>query len=279
MSHFSRRLVATLFLSLLVWLPGCSKEVEHPGLEVLEKTYAVEPAARLKISNLSGSISIHGADTEQLTLRATKKTTNAAALKNITVNVDAETGSVSISTTVLPGKKGSFLSANNVVDYDLVVPRAMKIGRLDLDNGTVLIEGIKSENIRANVVDGDLAVRKCCGDMQLAVANGELDLSFDDCGPQPFSVEAQIIHGDARVSIPRSASFHARAQTTRGKIANDFVDMVDVNGRSVQKIDISVGRNTPSELAVQVNTGDIRLVAIDSARTTGQNTASTAGSQ
>ena len=266
-------------LSILFWFAGCSKELERPGLEILERTYAVDPAARLKISNLSGSISIHGADTEQLALRATKKATSVAALKNINVNVAAETGSISISTSALPGKKGSFMGANNIVDYDLVVPRTMKIARLELDNGTVLIEGIKGEDIRANVVDGELAVRNCCGDIQLAVANGALDLSFEDCGPEPFSAEAQIIHGNARVSLPRRASFHARAQTTSGKIVNDFADMVDVHSRTLQKIDVSVGRNVRSELAVRVTTGDISLVAIESDRANGQNTASNTGSQ
>ena len=265
-------------LSALLLLAGCSKAIERPGTEVLEQTYPIDPTARLKILNLSGSISIRGADTEEMTLRATKKTTSVAQLKNISVNVAAETGSVSISTTVLPQKKGSFLGTHDTVDYVLVVPRTVKIARLELDDGKVLIEGMEGEDVRANVVDGQLTVRDCCGETHLAIANGDLDLSYEHCGQQRFSAEAQITHGNARVSIPRAASFHARAQTAKGRIANDFVDMVDVNGRSLQKIDVAVGPNARSELAVRVTTGDISIAAVRSDKTTGQ-TASTAGNQ
>ena len=260
-------------------LAGCSKEIERPGTEILEQTFAVDPDARLKISNLSGSISIRGSDTEQLSLRATKKTTSVELLKNLIVNVDSEPGSVSISTTVLPQKKGSFHSAKNTVDYVLVVPRTVKITRLDLDDGKVLIEGMEGEDVRATVVDGQLTVRDCCGNVHLAIANGDLDLSYEHCGQGLFSAEAQITHGNARVSVPRNASFHARAQTAKGKIANDFVDMVDVNGRSLQKIDVSVGPNARSQLAVRVTTGDINIAAVRSDRVTAQQSAAGAGNQ
>ena len=263
----------------LLVLAGCSQEIERAGTEILEESHVIDPDARLTIRNLSGSISIRGADTQKLTLHATKKAASLAQLKNIHVKVAAEAGFVSISTTVLPPRKGSFSNANSTVDYVIVVPRTVRIAGLELDDGKVFLEGLEGGDLRANVVDGELTVRNCCGDLQLAVANGELDLFFEDCGQRPFSADAQITHGNARVSIPRGVSFHARAQTTRGKIANDFVDMVDVNGRSIQKIDMSVGQNARSQLAVRVTTGDISLVAVKSELATGQHTASNAGGQ
>lgn len=262
---------------VVLLLAGCSQEIERAGTEILEESHIIDPDARLTIRNLSGSISIRGGDTEKLTLHATKKATSLAQLKNINVKVAAETGFVSISTTVLPPKKSSFSNADNTVDYVIVVPRTVRIAGLELDDGKVFIEGLEGGDLRASVVDGELTVRNCCGNLQLAVANGELDLFFDDCGQRPFSAEAQITHGNARVSIPRGVSFHARAQTTKGKIANDFVDMVEVNGRSIQKIDMSVGRDARSQLAVRVTSGDISLVAVESDWGTGQHTASNAG--
>src|ERR1700704_2185150 len=92
-------------LSAILLLAGCSKQLERAATEVLERSYTIDPAARLKIRNLRGSISIYGADTQELKLRATKKTASAAQLQNININVVAETGSVSISTSVLPQKK------------------------------------------------------------------------------------------------------------------------------------------------------------------------------
>jgi hypothetical protein len=76
-------------LSALLMMAGCSKELDRPATEVLEQTYKIDPTARLSIRNLSGSISIRSADTEELKLRATKKTTSVAQLKNISISVAA----------------------------------------------------------------------------------------------------------------------------------------------------------------------------------------------
>ena len=269
--------VATLNAILL--LAGCSKQAERASTEVMEQTYAVDSTARLTIRNLNGSITIRGTDSTELKLRATKKATSATELQNINITVAAESGSVSIGTSVLPQKKKSPLGATGTVDYELVVPRTARIARLELEDGPVVIEGMAGEDIRANVVNGQLTVRNCCANLHVTIANGDLDLSYDHCGPQPFFAEAQVTRGDARISIPRDASFHARAQTMKGKIANDFADMVDVNSRLLQKIDLAIGSTARSELAVHVTTGDIRFVALKSDPGPASETASAAGSE
>jgi DUF4097 and DUF4098 domain-containing protein YvlB len=266
-------------LSALLLMTSCGQKLEQAGTEVLEQTYPLDPMARLTIRNLSGSISIRGADTTELKLHATKKAMSAAQLRNINIGVAAETGSISISTSVLPQKGRSVLSGTSSVDYVLIVPRTVKIARLELEDGKVLIEGMEGEDVRATVVDGQLTVRDCCGNIHVAIANGDLDLAYEGCGQQTFLADAQITHGSARVSIPRDASFHVRAQTAMGKIANDFAEMVEVNGQSVRKIDVSVGPAARSQLAVRVTTGDIRIAAVRSDPETGPQTASSAGSE
>jgi DUF4097 and DUF4098 domain-containing protein YvlB len=171
------------------------------------------------------------------------------------------------------------VGGTGTVDYELVVPRTARIARLELEDGKVLIEGMTGEDVRANVVDGRLTVRNCCASLHLTIANGDLDLSYDRCGPRPFVAEAQVTHGTVRVSIPRDASIHARAQTMKGKIINEFADIVDVNNRALQKIDWSLGSNARSELAVHVTTGDIRIVALRPDPGTASQTASIAGSE
>ena len=266
-------------LSALPLMAGCSKEIGRAAIEVLDQTYAIDPSARVSIRNLNGSILIRGADTTELTLHTTKKAASAEQLKNINISVAAESGSISISTSVVPQEKRSPLGATGTVDYELIVPRTARIARLDLEDGKVLVEGMSGDDIRANVVDGQLTIRNCCANLHVAIANGDLDVSFDRCGPRPFFAEAQVTHGNARLSLPRDASFHARAQTIKGKIANDFADMVDVNSRAVQKIDLSVGSTARSELALHVTTGDIRIVALQPDPGPRSQDASVAGSQ
>ena len=250
-------------LGAFLLVAGCGKTFENAATEVLEQSYPLDPTARLTIRNLNGSISIRGADTAELKLHAIKKAGSSAQLRNITINVAAENGSVSIGTSVVPQKKKSPLGSIGTVDYELIVPRTARIARLDLEDGKVLVEGMGGDDVRANVVDGQLTVRNCCANLHLTIANGDLDLSFDRCGLRPLFTEAQVTHGNARLSIPRDGSIHARAQTMKGKISNDFADIVNVNGRTLQKIDLSLGSSSRSELAVHVTTGDIRIVALE----------------
>jgi len=245
----------------------------------MERTYQVDPTARLKILNPRGSISIHGADTQELKLRATKKAPGAAQLQDINISVAAESGSVSISTSVLPPKKGSPSNGADTVDYDLVVPRTINIVRLELEDGNVLIEGIEDEDVRADVVDGQVTIRKCCANLHVAIANGDLDLSFKDCGQHSFVTDAQLTHGQAKILLPREAPIHVRAQTAEGTVSNDFADMVEVNGGTTHKVDLSLGSGTRSQLTIRVTTGDIRIAALDSELDARSQATSIAGSK
>jgi hypothetical protein len=237
--------------------------MDRAALEVVEQTYPVDPAARLKISNLNGSISIRGVETGELVLRVTKKAATAEQLQNIKISVAVEGGSISIGTSIVPQKKKAPMGGAGTVDYVLVVPRTLNIARLEIEDGNVLIEGMQGDNLRATVVDGNLTVRDSCGSLDLAVANGDLDLSFNDSANRTFAANAQITHGTARVVIPHSASFRARARTDTGTIANDFADMVQVNSRMIRKVDFSVGSNPRSEVNVRVTTGNITIAAAE----------------
>jgi DUF4097 and DUF4098 domain-containing protein YvlB len=254
------RLFASLAVTLWI-LANCSKGPEIPRTEVFEQAYQVESTARLTIRNLRGSISIRGVDATEMRIKATKIAGSEEQLASINVAVEAEAGSVAVSTNVLPIRKKSLRGGAGVVDYVLTVPRAVKIARLELEDGNVVIEGMEGEDVRANVVDGQLTVRDCCSNVHLGVANGDLDLSYEHCAQRVFVAEAQIMHGNARVSVPREAAFRVRAETDEGSIANDFTDIVQVNGRTTPKIDMVVGKDARSELTLRVSIGDIRIAA------------------
>jgi hypothetical protein len=240
---------------------------------VFEQAYPVESNARLTIRNLRGSIAIRGVDATEMRIKATKIAGSEEQLASINVSVEAEAGSVAVSTNVLPIKKKSLRGGAGVVDYLLTVPRGVKIARLELEDGNAVIEGMEGEDVRANVVDGQLTVRDCCGNIHLGVANGDLDLSYEHCARHIFVAEAQIMHGNARISVPRDAAFHVRAETEEGNIANDFTDIVQVNGRTTPKIDMVVGKDAQSELTLRVSIGDIKIAATKAQLETGPATA------
>jgi hypothetical protein len=193
-------------------------------------------------------------------MRAVKKAPTAQ-LNDISVNVTAEPGDVSIKTALLRQKKMPSLANTSAVDYTLSVPRTARIARLDVDDGNVSIEGIVDADVRANVVNGHLEIRNCCGDLKVAVANGALDLMYGRCGGPYFSADAQVLNGNVRLSVVRDAALRVRAETVNGKISNNLGVMMGLNGQSLRKADIPFGAGRRCDLTVRVTSGDITVVA------------------
>ena len=245
--------------TLLLMLAACGSKVERLSDEVMENTYHIISAGSLRIRNGAGSVSIRGADTSELRLRAIKKARTAAQLKGIGINVAAQRDSLSITTNFLREKNKALSIGTGTVEYTLVVPQTIKIARLEMDDGKILIENMRGDEVRANLADGQMVIRNCFGKVHLAVANGALDLVYDRDDRQQFSVDAQVTNGNVRVFIPRNASYHLRAETVTGEITNDFGKTVELNGSAGRKLNMLVGKEGASPVTIRVTTGDVKI--------------------
>src|SRR5207247_1868093 len=140
------------------------------------------------------------------------------------VKVVAQAGSVSVETGFPPQKTWGFSDRVGAVNYEISVPRTVKISRLDVGNGDVQIGEMYSD-IQANLVNGGLAAHNCFGKSRLSVANGTLDLIYEKWERRDFSVDARIISGDVRAFLPGTASFHIVAEAVNGNVLNHFTPM------------------------------------------------------
>jgi len=275
--HSTFRLILfgfAIFLNCL--LCACGSRKENAALEVIDQKYQVEPDVSIRINDPHGSISIHGGDSTNVQLHATKVAAGADQLRNISINVTAQPNDVLIKTNFVRPKGKPFLGGGDRVDYDLVVPSTAKITRLDVDDGRVMIESMRSSELRATVVDGQLEMRNCRGDIHLSVQNGDLSIinGTDDATAQPSSAEAHVLHGTLTFSTPRKASFHLRGETTYGNITSAFAQTVEVNGGPLRKIDVSSGQSARSEIQLQVLSGNIIIADGTADAQTGSGSAS-----
>jgi hypothetical protein len=256
----------TAALWLLLSLLGCKPKpkTELPTSEVIEQTYKVEPNASLRIANPRGSITIRGEDTSEVRIRAVKSASSAGYLKEITLDVTAEPGDVLIKTAFPRKKNMRFFTGTAAVDYTLSVPRSTRIARVDADDGNVSIEGIQNSNVWANVVNGQLNIRNCCGDLKVAVANGALDMIYGRCEGPYFSADVQVLNGNVRLSVARGAALRVRGETVNGKIMNNTGAMVGLQGQLLRKIDLPFGNGRRCDLTVRVTSGDITIVPAQS---------------
>jgi hypothetical protein len=261
-STFSRALMWLVFASGLLSF-GCGKTTEQAVEKIVEQTCEIDPEGALSLRNAAGSVRIQGSDDAGVKIKITKRAWNTEQLDGIAARVSAQEKAVSIETSYPPQKTWRFSHRSGSVDYAITLPRTVKISRLDVENGEIVIEGMRND-MRADLVNGKLVARNCFGDLRLSVASGALDLSYEKWQQRPFTVEARIIGGNARLFLPRAASFHVLAETANGNVSNHFARREEQDPRKATKVNMSIGPEPRSEIKIHVTRGDIEIAATKS---------------
>jgi len=258
-STFSRGAMLFVIASSLLAF-GCGKATDRAVEQTAEQTYEIDPEGAFSFRNAAGSLRIVGSDDAGMKIKTTKKAWNAEQLAAIAPRISVQSKSVSIETSFPPQKTWRFSHRSGSVDYVVTLPRTVKISRLDLENGGIHIEGMRGD-VRADLVNGELVARNCFGSVQLSVANGALDLYYEKWQQRPFAVEARIIGGNARVFLPRAASFHLLAETAHGNVSNHFARPEEQDSRKATRVNMSIGPEPRPEINLHVTNGDIEIAA------------------
>jgi hypothetical protein len=137
--------------------------------DVIEKTYAVAPTAKVSIRNDEGAIFIYGADIAEIQMEATKRAYNPERLAQISVDVSTQPGEFSIETHYPPKPKWGWSDRSGTVDYVIVLPWTCNISRLELGTGEVLVDGMRGDNVHVTMGNGRLFGHNCFTDLHVAV--------------------------------------------------------------------------------------------------------------
>jgi DUF4097 and DUF4098 domain-containing protein YvlB len=148
---------------------------------------------------------------------------------------------------------------SGTVDYVIVVPWTCDIARADLTNGELLVEGMRGGEAHASLGNGRLFGHNCFTDLHVAVANGGLDIGYDWWEEHRFSLEAEIVNGNARAFIPGEAAFHLLASSVNGHVVSDFVEKEHRQASGATKIDMAVGGPAQTDIKVHAVNGSIKI--------------------
>jgi DUF4097 and DUF4098 domain-containing protein YvlB len=247
-----------------VWFIGSCRPRGDSTLEELsDRRYPVDPAtATISITNRDGSIRIYGAggDVREVRVETVKKAYTPERLKAISIEVTARETSISIDTIYPPNDAGgAFADRSGTVDYVIVVPQSIKIAKLDLSNGEVLMEEIRSADAHAQLGNGRFFVHNCFGNLDIGVKTGNIALVYEWWEDHDFAIRAAIEDGNAFAYLPAEAVFHLTARTVTGKIANDFEEMEQRRAESTNQIDVLVGGADKPKIEIETQDGNIRI--------------------
>ncbi len=240
-------------------LTACGPAVDSTLEQTIEQTYALDPTADISITNQAGSIRIYGSDVAEIKLQAVKKAYTTERLNGIAVNVTAKPNSISIETKFPLKRTWGFSDRSGTVDYVLVVPQTARVPRLELENGEVLIEGMRGAKVNVQLGTGRLFAHNCFANLDLAVNTGNVALIYDWWENSKFSVKANIADGNGLAFIPSDASFHLVAEAPNGKIDNDFTEKEQRNGDALPKIDMLVGGGGEVGIEIRATDGNIKI--------------------
>ncbi len=242
-------------------LLGCRPAVDRTLEEIIDHVYPVEPTATLSVTNRDGSIRVYaaGSDVHDVRVEAVKKAYSAERLKAISVKVSAQPNAISVETTYPPDSGIGFSDRSGTVDYVIVVPSTIRISRLELTNGEMLVEGMRSEEARVQLGNGRLLAHNCFGKLDLHLKTGNLAIAYEWWEDLEFSIRATIQNGNAYAYIPTDAAFHLIAHTATGKIANDFAEKEERRAEPVNKIDMLVGGGGKTIFQFETEDGNIKI--------------------
>lgn len=252
-----------LACALLVcgFVTSCRRSSDATLEEIIDHRFPVERTATLNISNRDGSICVYGAggDTREVRLEAIKKAYSAERLKAISVQISAKPDSISIETIYPDDPNPGFSDRSGTVDYVIVVPQTIRISKLELANGEVLLEEIRSGEAHANLGNGRLFAHNCFGNLDLHLKTGNVAIVYEWWEDVEFSIRSTIEDGNASAYIPSDAAFHLIARTATGKIANDFEPKEQRRTEPVNKIDMVVGDESKTTFQFENQDGNIKI--------------------
>lgn len=228
---------------------------------MIDRRYPVEPKASLKITNRDGSISVYGAggDTREVRVEAIKKAYSAERLKAISIHISATRDLISIDTAYPNDANPRFSDRSGTVDYVIVVPQTIRISKLELRNGEILLEEMRSEEAHATLGNGRLLAHNCFGNLDLHLKTGNLAIVYEWWEEQAFAIRSTIEDGNAFAYIPSDAAFHLIARTETGQIGNDFEAKEQRHAEPVTKVDMPVGDGGKTTFQFECQDGNIKI--------------------
>lgn len=253
-----RQIVAVLLLSFA----GCDSENDRLVEETFERVYTIQPTADVSIQNRDGAVLVYGSNTNELQVHATKKAYSRTRLKEIAMDVSVQPTSVTINVNLPPKPRWALFDRSGTVDCTIVVPAAANISALRLDAGEVLVDGMRGRSVHAWLGDGRVLAHNCFADVDLALQRGTLGISYDWWESGTFSVQANVVRGNAWAFLPSNAAFHLVAETMHGKVASDFdaAPVARAPSAGPDKIDALVHGGGQTVIKVRTENGDVKIV-------------------
>ena len=239
---------------LAIAMPADAPQASSRGESEFRWAKAIPSGRLVRLSNVSGDITVIGADVERVELVARRRGSSGDSEARVEVNEHANGVTICAlrhedSTCDERGARedgGNRWGRNhdgNRAYYDLEVrvPRRMRISAGTV-SGDVRLEGLRATGeVSATTVSGDVSAR-----LDALAAGTDLEL--------------KTVSGDVSLAMPRTAGFNLDMSTVSGDLESDFP--LAMRGRFNRRSIRAQVNNGGSDLRVSTVSGDVRIAHI-----------------
>ncbi|MGI9036131.1 MAG: DUF4097 family beta strand repeat-containing protein [Pyrinomonadaceae bacterium] len=220
------------------------KTAKADETERFEQTYPLSANGKVSVSNVNGSITIEGWDRPEVKLAYVKTADTKEHLSDAQVKIDAQKDSLDVETEY--NSSWNRGNKNVRVEFRLMVPRAAALSEIQTVNGSINISNT-TNLAKISAVNGEVKALNLRGAAELSTVNGTVTADFEQLD-NTSRISLETVNGRAFLTLPSDANATVRAETTNGKITDDF-------GLPVRQAKYGGG----SSLYGKIGTGDVKI--------------------
>jgi hypothetical protein len=232
-------------------LSADNAEVDTSGNEtILTKTFTLDKAALVTLSNINGEINIESTDGPKAELTVTKRGGSEQDREAMQVKFFSDNGRLSLRTE-FPRN-----SNNMSTHYELKLPR--ELGRVDIKtiNGNINVSEITAQ-IAVSATNGQIRLSDVTGLASARAVNGNIEAELAQVPDRPM--EFRSVNGNIELRFNSDSNANLIAGTTAGSIEVD--DDFDIKVRKLivgQRASGQIGQGGPT-LSVKTVSGNIKI--------------------
>jgi putative adhesin len=198
--------------ALLVLLIGLNATA---AAQDFQKSYQVGAGGHLRVSNVSGDVTVTGYDGAAIVVTGTKKGPDRDM-------VEVEDLSAGNSVEIKARYPKNCRNCDVSIDFKVQVPRNLN---LDLDgissvSGDVSVTGVTGR-VKASAVSGDVHVSEIIGSVNAHSVSGDVEVEITQLDGSE-DMKFNSVSGDVNVKLPSSLSAEVDISTLSGSIKSDF---------------------------------------------------------
>jgi hypothetical protein len=180
-----------------------------------QKSYSISAGGQVRISNISGDVSLSGYDGEAIVVKATKKGRDSEL-----VEIEDRSSGARVDLSVKYPKNHNHTDAS--VDFEIQVPRsvAYEFDRIASVSGDVAVKGVNGK-VHAASVSGDVHVGGITGSVNAASVSGDVNVQINGLeGMEDMKFDS--VSGDVNVNLPAALDADVEITTLSGEIETNF---------------------------------------------------------